>query len=97
MKFSLALAVLPLAFARPSANRRREEPAPIFRPQDVEVIPNKYIVVLKQGEGEISIQSSISPLNAEPDHVYDSEGFKGFAAELDDDDLATLQDDPTVS
>ena len=97
MKFSLALAVLPLAFALPSANRRREEPAPIVTPQDVEVIPNKYIVVLKETDGGMSIQSSISPLKAEADHVYDSEGFKGFSAELDDDDLATLQDDPTVS
>jgi len=100
MKLSLLFTVLPLAFARPSTLRRREEPAPVLRPRDAEVIPNKYIVVLKPTKGDFTIQkthSAINSLRRKPEHVYDSANFKGFAAELDDDTLATLQDDPTVS
>lgn len=97
MKISLVLAVLPLAFARPSTLRRRETPAPVLMARDNEGIPNKYIVVLNENDGDFSIQSTVDTLNVEPDHVYDAEGFKGFAAELDEDALASLQDDPTVS
>lgn len=96
MKLSLFLVALPLAFARPSTLRRREQPAPVLRPRDGEAIPNKYIVVLKEDDGEFTIQSSLSALTVDPEHVYNAEGFKGFAAELDDETLATLQDDPTV-
>lgn len=97
MKISLIIAVLPLALGRPSTLRRREQPAPVLRARDDQAIPNKYIVVLNQEEGEVSIQSTVDTLGVEPDHVYDAEGFRGFSAELDDDALATLQDDPTVS
>ena len=95
MKLSLVLATLPLAFAAPSV-RRRDEPAPIVRPRGAaKAIPNKYIVVMKKSE--MSVQSVITPLNVKPDHVYNSRGFKGFAAELDDEKLASVQDDPSVS
>lgn len=97
MKISLILTVLPLAFARPSTLRRREQPAPVLLARDEEAIPNKYIVVLNKDEGRVSIQSAINTLDVKPDHVYDAEGFKGFAAELDGDTLASLQDDPSVS
>ena len=97
MKISLVLAVLPLALARPSTLRRREQPAPVLLARGEEGLPNTYIVVLNQDDGDFSIQSTIDTLEVEPDHVYDAEGFKGFSAELDDDALASLQDDPTVS
>lgn len=96
MHASLILLALPLAFARPS-HLRREEPAPVLRPRGAEVIPNKYIVKLKEGGGDFSIQSSLNILPVEPEHVYDSKGFKGFAAELDDNTVAALQEDPNVS
>ncbi|PKS05395.1 hypothetical protein jhhlp_008771 [Lomentospora prolificans] len=95
MHASLILLALPLAFARPS-HLRREEPAPVLRPRGAEVIPNKYIVKLKEGGGDFSIQSSLNILPVEPEHVYDSKGFKGFAAELDDNTVAALQEDPNV-
>lgn len=97
MKVSLLLAVLPLAIARPSTLRRRAEPAPIIRPTGVEVVPNKYIVVLKSDGGDIDIQRSVSALNAVPEFIYNAGSFQGFSIELDDDTLAIAQDDPTVS
>ena len=97
MKLSLLVAALPLAFARPNTVRRRDTPAPIVRRSDAQAIPDKYIVVMNAGDGEVSIQSSIKPLKATPDHVYESANFKGFAGKLDEDELTTLQDDPTVS
>lgn len=96
MKLSIILAVLPLALARPSALRRRETPAPVLHARQDEGIPNKYIVVLNKADGEMTIQSTVDTFDVEPEHVYDSESFKGFSAELDDEKLASLQDDPTV-
>lgn len=96
MKLSVVLSLLPLALARPSESRRRDEPAPIIRRSDATAIPDKYIVVMKASEG-VSIKSAIETLDVEADYVYDSPTFKGFAGELTEDKLATLQDDPTVS
>ena len=97
MKLSLLVAALPLAFARPNTVRRRDSPAPIVRRSDAQAIADKYIVVLKPDDGQISIQSTMKPLKATPDHVYESANFKGFAGQLDEEELTTLQDDPTVS
>lgn len=94
---ALILAVLPLALARPSTLRRRETPAPVLMARDDQGIANKYIVVLNKNDGEMRIQSTIDTLDVKADYVYDSGSFKGFSAELDDDKLAALQDDPTVS
>lgn len=96
MKLSLALSLIPLALARPSEFRRRDEPAPIIRRSDATAIPDKYIVVMNASEG-VSIKSTIDTMDVKADHVYDSPNFRGFSGELTEEKLATLQDDPSVS
>lgn len=96
MKLSLALSLIPLALARPSEFRRRDEPAPIIRRSDATAIPDKYIVVMGASEG-VSIKSTIDTMDVKADHVYDSPNFRGFSGELTEEKLATLQDDPSVS
>lgn len=96
MKLSIALSLIPLALARPSEFRRRDEPAPIIRRSDATAIPDKYIVVMNPSEG-VSIKSTISTMGVEADYVYDSPNFRGFSGELTEEKLAALQDDPSVS
>lgn len=96
MKLSLALSLIPLALARPSEFRRRDEPAPIIRRSDATAIPDKYIVVMNPSQG-VSIKSTLNTMDVKADHVYDSPSFRGFSGELTEEKLATLQDDPSVS
>lgn len=72
MRVSALLSILPLVAAAPA---KREEVAPLHVPRDVEVIPGKYIVKLK--EGVVSISSTISSIEAKPDFEYEG-GFQGF-------------------
>jgi subtilisin family serine protease len=80
-----ALSLLPLAFG-----------APIF------TAPGKYLVVLKSNvDSAASVLSTLhngdilKSINQE--HVYNLGSFKGFAADLSTEQLATIQNDPRVA
>jgi hypothetical protein len=64
--------LLPLALA-----------APVIQPRGVQLIPGNYIVKLKDGASERTLQDAIRHVKAgSPKHVYRSGRFKGFAARL---------------
>lgn len=84
MKFSVALAMLPLAMAGPA--QESEAAAPLLRRGNI--LPGKYIVKLKEDSVRITSSSSaLSLLSAEPQYTYNNI-MKGFAASLD---LATVE------
>ena len=72
MKISYILA-LPVAFAAPIISLGR----------DAEIIPGKYIVVLKPSTSSALLQTTLTSvtglLGARPQHVYDLGSFKGFS------------------
>uniref|UniRef100_A0A0B7JTB1 Peptidase S8/S53 domain-containing protein n=1 Tax=Bionectria ochroleuca TaxID=29856 RepID=A0A0B7JTB1_BIOOC len=90
MRVSALLSILPLVAAAPA---KREEVAPLHVPRDVEVIPGKYIVKLK--EGVVSISSTISSIEAKPDFEYEG-GFQGFAGALTEAEVQALRESPEV-
>jgi hypothetical protein len=64
--------LLPLALA-----------APVIQPRAAQLIPGNYIVKLKDGASENTLQDAIRHVKAgSPKHVYRSGRFKGFAAQL---------------
>ncbi|VUC37993.1 unnamed protein product [Clonostachys rosea] len=91
MRVSALLSILPLVAAAPAA--KREEIAPLHVPRDVEVIPGKYIVKLK--DGTVSISSTISSIEAKPDFEYEG-GFSGFAGALTEAEVQALRESPEV-
>ncbi|KAK1756701.1 peptidase S8/S53 domain-containing protein [Echria macrotheca] len=95
MYSAAVLALLPLALAAPSGPIDRR--APILHPRGAEIIPGKYIVKLKDGATEATLDKAIGKLRkGKPQHVYKNTGFKGFAATVEDADLEALQALPDV-
>ena len=97
----LLLAPMVLLGTARSPPPRRSGPAPVIRPRDVSVIPDKYIIKL---EDNASSGSSIkafahvaSLMATEPDTVYNMTGFRGFVGSLTDDKLESLRQHPAVS
>ncbi|KAH7318414.1 subtilisin-like protease PR1I [Stachybotrys elegans] len=91
MRASILIAALPLAMAAP------QKRAPLIVPRDVEIIPNKYIVKLKEpAEGEVSaaIDTVVSSIAADADVVYENLG--GFAATLSDEEVESLRSSGAV-
>ncbi|AEO64762.1 723d53f3-797b-4834-a073-0cbefc9ad28a [Thermothielavioides terrestris] len=71
--------------------------APVILPRASQLIPGHYIVKLKDGASESSLQNAISHLNSAPTkHVYRAGSFKGFAAPLSPQVLASLRKLPEV-
>ncbi|KAI1074555.1 subtilisin-like protein [Whalleya microplaca] len=93
MRSAAFLSLLSLAFAAPA---KRAEPAPILRPRGSQLIEGKYIVKLYDTSAVSALEDSLSTFTADADHVYNVEGFKGFAASLTDADLETIQSHPDV-
>ncbi|KAL2193301.1 protease [Corynascus similis CBS 632.67] len=57
--------------------------APIIQPRGLQLIPGEYIVKLKDGASESTLQDAIRHLKTgNAKHVYRSRRFKGFAAKL---------------
>jgi oryzin len=87
-RLATLLAVLPLAIAAPM----------IEAPQDAQVVPEKYIVVLKQGVTSQQLSAKLSFVNGLAvrrgyglTHRYDFGQLRGFAGKFDDHTIATLQ------
>lgn len=94
MKFTALLAILPAVLAAPA---RRDAPAPLHVPRDVDnLIEGQYIVKYKDITAFSAIEEGVKILSKKPEHVYKN-GFKGFAAKIDKDTLEVLRDDPSVS
>jgi subtilisin family serine protease len=93
MRTATLLTLLPLVLAAPA---KRAQPAPIHRARDVELIDSKYIVKLKDELSISSLDETLGVFSQDAEHVYDVEGFKGFATTLDDAGLESLQNHPDV-
>lgn len=87
-----------LAVAAPPTVHRRAEPARVLRSTAAEsLIPDQYIVKLRDGVDAAVTDSALSTLNSAPDVVYTSAGFRGFAGRFDEVTLETLRNHPDVS
>lgn len=88
------LSLLPLALAAPA---RRAEPAPLIKPRGSQLIEGKFIVKMKDQITASVLDEAMTAFQGDADHVYNVEGFKGFASTLDEAALETLQNHPDVS
>ncbi|KAI1756904.1 proteinase T-like protein [Xylaria castorea] len=95
MRSVALLALFPLALAAPS---KRASPAPLHVPRSTgnNLIQGKYIVKLYDNAATDSLQRTMTTTAAEPDHVYDVPGFKGFASALTPEEIENLQNHPDV-
>mgnify|MGYP005988124529 CR=1 FL=1 len=94
MKFSIAVAFLPLAMATPAVEDASTL-APLLRRGNVK--PGKYIVKLKDNVVHAAASSSaMSLLTSEPKYTYNNV-MKGFATSLDLKTLEKLRSHPDVS
>ncbi len=93
MRFTTLLTLVPLALAAPS---RRSSPAPLHVPRSTgdNLVEGKYIVKMYDNAVDDSLHTTMA---AEPDHVYNVPGFKGFASALTPEEIETLQSHPDVS
>ncbi|KAF3006545.1 subtilisin-like serine protease [Curvularia kusanoi] len=88
MQLSLLLSLLPaLALAAP---------APILQPRAGSPIPGKYIVRLANQDLQTALETALKLLPKDPAHVYQFDGFSGFAAEMNDNIVKLLQKLPGV-
>lgn len=67
MLITTVLSLLPLALAAPS---RRAQPAPIIKPRGATLVDGKYIVKLKGEARAGSLESVMSAVKADADHIY---------------------------
>ncbi len=89
------LSLLPLALAAPTV--KRDQPAPILRTRNAELIDGKYIVKMKEGMSTATLETALDVVpGSEVDHVYNTPGFRGFAISLDAKGLEALQNHPDV-
>lgn len=96
MKASAILSLLPLAIAAPAGLGKREGgPAPVLQARDGTPIAGKYIVKMKDQADRMSISSATEMFSGEADQVW-NEGFKGFAASLQESELEELRQHPNV-
>jgi len=80
MQLLTLAALLPLALA-----------APVIQPRGVQLIPGNYIVKLKAGASESTLQDAIRHVKTgSTKHVYRAGRFKGFAAQLSPQVLDTV-------
>lgn len=91
MKFLTALAALPLVLA-----------APFVKPRDAEVIPGKYIAVLKPESGVSALDvnsagSVMSALGTAPETQFQIGDFKGMSFSADEATLESITNHPDVS
>lgn len=96
MYFFTVLTLLSLASCAPADLTKR---APIFKPSTGQLIPNKYIVKLKDSALEDELYAAVSTLSdiEKVSYIYNGGRFKGFALELDDKSLSDLQQHRSVS
>jgi len=90
--FALALR-LPGALAAPAT--KRDSPAPLIIPRGAALIPNQYIVKLKDNSGAAAVSDALASAHDEATHRYNNV-FKGFAGRMDAATVARLRNDPNV-
>ncbi|ORY58386.1 subtilase [Pseudomassariella vexata] len=95
MRTASLLSLLPLALAAPS-HTKRELPAPVLRPRNAQLVEGKYIVKMYGDTKSEAMESAIQVFTADPDHVYTSNKFNGFASSLSAAEVEALQNDPNV-
>jgi hypothetical protein len=89
MQLLTLAALLPFVLAVPVA--------PVLKPRAAQLIPENYIVKLKDGASESSLQDAIRHVKAgNAKHVYRSGRFKGFAAKLSPQVLDAVRQLPEV-
>ncbi|KAI5859626.1 subtilisin-like protein [Durotheca rogersii] len=93
MRTAAFLSLLPLAFAAPA---KRATPAPLLKPRTTQLVEGKYIVKLYDNAAVSALDDTMGIFKADADHVYNVEGFKGFASTLTAEDLEKLQNHPDV-
>ncbi|KAK6952223.1 hypothetical protein Daesc_006756 [Daldinia eschscholtzii] len=95
MHFLAALTLLPLAICAPTELTKR---APVYQKPTAQLIPNKYIVKLKESSAADGVHAAVATLGivGNVSHVYGNGRFRGFAAELDSKSLDDLQKNPDV-
>jgi hypothetical protein len=98
MHFSVALlALLPAALAAPTAEPIQKR-APIIAARVGQVVPNKYLIKLRDGTSDDALEAAISKLGkAKADHIYRGKKFRGFAGKLEADLLDEIRLLPEVS
>jgi subtilisin family serine protease len=84
MHFSVALlALLPAALAAPTAEPIQKR-APIIAARVGQVVPDKYLIKLREGTSDEALEAAISKLGkVKADHVYRGKKFRGFAGKLE--------------
>ncbi|OAQ75930.1 proteinase T-like protein [Purpureocillium lilacinum] len=90
--FALALR-LPGALAAPAT--KRDSPAPLIIPRGAALIPNQYIVKLKDNSGAAAVSDALASAHDEATHRYNNV-LKGFAGRMDAATVARLRNDPNV-
>ncbi|KAI8956575.1 subtilisin-like protein [Daldinia sp. FL1419] len=93
MRTAALFFLLPLAFAAPA---KRSAPAPLLKPRGTRLIEGKYIVKLYENAAITALEETMSTFQGDADHVYNVEGFKGFASSLTAEHLEQLQNHPDV-
>ncbi|EFY92994.1 subtilisin-like protease PR1G [Metarhizium acridum CQMa 102] len=90
---SLLLSILPLTLASPT--RKRSEPAPLIIPRGeaFTLVPDEYIVKLKQDSAKAALDDAIKIIPGDADQVFDSI-FKGFTGKLDSPTLDAMRAHP---
>lgn len=92
MRLSGLLYLASLAAAAPTTVQECAEPAALIQPRgDAEVIPGQFIIRLKH-----FAEVSIAATKYKARHVFASSGLRGFAANLDDEALKQVRNDPNV-
>jgi subtilisin family serine protease len=97
MHFSVALlALLPTALAAPTAEPIQKR-APIIAARAGQVVPNKYLIKLRDGVSDDALEAAIGKLGeSKADHIYRGKKFKGFAGKLEADLLDAIRLLPEV-
>ncbi|KAI1451337.1 subtilisin-like protein [Annulohypoxylon moriforme] len=90
---ALLFSLLPLALAAPA---KRAAPAPLIKPRGSQLVEGKYIVKLYENSAISALEDTMGNFEGDADHVYNVEGFKGFASALTADALEKLQNHPDV-
>ncbi|KAI1343512.1 subtilisin-like protease PR1I [Xylariaceae sp. FL0016] len=71
-------------------------PAPLFTTQNEDIIPQMYIVKLKEGIQTSDVNEVLSSHASNAKHVYNATSFRGFASKLDAASLDTIRNDSQV-
>lgn len=92
MKVLVISVLLPLALA---ARYRALAPV-IVSPQEAEIVPGKYIVRMKDGTEELSLEDSARITGQAADYVYNIGNFRALSGSFNHSALEALRRHPAV-